>query len=67
MSVMTPSCPGDLEISGNYPNCNCDWVCEEKKNECEIAGDCGGDKVCSNGECVKLPEKKYVEINVKFI
>ena len=29
-------------------------------NECETAGDCGGDKVCSNGECIKLPEKKEV-------
>ncbi|MFH1608093.1 MAG: hypothetical protein ABIA78_03085 [archaeon] len=63
MSVMMPECPGDLKISGAYPDCNCDWKCDEIVNdECVMASDCGGENdVCSNGKCETIPGKIYVE------
>ncbi|MBU0977201.1 MAG: hypothetical protein KKD18_02190, partial [Nanoarchaeota archaeon] len=50
-------CPGDLEISGDYPDCDCEWVCEDvSDDECVVKSDCGGkNDVCSNGKCVTLP------------
>ena len=53
-------CNGKWEISGDYPNCNCNWVCEKEEisgDECATSDNCGNpDDVCSNGECVTLPE-----------
>ena len=55
---MMPACPGDLKISGIYPDCKCDWICEEiVKTECTMASDCGRqDDVCSNGKCIAIPK-----------
>ena len=63
MSTLMPSCPGNLKISGTYPDCSCNWVCEELVNdECVMASDCGGENdVCSNGKCETIPEKISVE------
>ena len=40
---------------------NCQEKIEKPKpivgEECVLANDCGGGRVCSNGKCVKLPEK----------
>jgi hypothetical protein len=59
MSNKMPECPGDLKISGNYPDCSCEWKCEEiVDNECMVANDCGGENdVCSNGKCESIHEK----------
>jgi hypothetical protein len=35
MSRMMPACPGNLEISGNYPDCNCNWVCIREYKDLE--------------------------------
>jgi len=59
MSNKIPECPGDLKISGDYPDCSCNWVCDEiVDNECMVASDCGGENdVCSNGKCETIHEK----------
>src|SRR3989339_813246 len=51
-------CSGNWKYSGLYPDCSCEWVCKEVVNdECVTKSDCGGENdVCSNGECVTLPE-----------
>lgn len=51
-------CPGHMEISGTYPECNCDWPCEELVGEeCTTRLNCGGENdVCSNGQCVEIPQ-----------
>ncbi len=58
-------CVGHPEISGTYPNCNCNWVCEQEEivgNECTTRSDCGGENdVCSNGKCVVIPEVIEIE------
>ncbi len=53
------SCNGHMEVSGTYPNCQCEMVCEDQAagNECVVKEDCGNsDDVCSNGRCVTLPQ-----------
>ncbi|MFH1425681.1 MAG: hypothetical protein ABIG28_03070 [archaeon] len=56
--VANYDCSGRMEISGDHPDCNCNWICEDVvKEECTVKGDCGGENdVCSNGKCVTLPE-----------
>ncbi len=53
-------CEGDWQISGNYPDCNCNWVCQAEdivRDECATREDCGGESdVCSNRRCVTIPE-----------
>jgi len=53
-----PDCVGHWEVSGEHPNCNCNWECDEiVAKECVVKGDCGGkNDVCSNGRCVTIPE-----------
>ena len=59
--VASFECLGYIEVSGTHPDCGCDWVCEEveeePEEECVVQGDCGGENdVCSNGNCVSIPE-----------
>ncbi len=52
-------CNGHLEVSGTYPDCRCEMICEDQAagNECVVKEDCGNpDDVCSNGRCVTLPQ-----------
>ena len=68
ISSMIPECPGHMEISGGYPDCDCNWICDEGAGEeCRVKSDCGGENdVCSNGKCVTLPGKvkpECAEIN----
>jgi hypothetical protein len=53
-------CEGQIEISGEYPNCICNKICEKegtKENQCSVREDCGNeDDVCSNGKCVTIPK-----------
>ncbi len=63
-------CSGNWKYSGLYPDCSCEWVCKEVVNdECVTKSDCGGENdVCSNGECVTLPEifeEESVEIVIE--
>ncbi|MBU0761375.1 MAG: hypothetical protein ABII03_04615 [Nanoarchaeota archaeon] len=69
ISSVTPGCPGHMEISGEHPSCDCEWICDEVVGkECNVKGDCGGkNDVCSNGKCVTLPEKKRGEIDCAVI
>ena len=32
-NILVPSCSGNWEISGNYPDCKCDFVCTPPQNE----------------------------------
>jgi len=67
MSTITPECPGDLKISGIYPDCNCEWICDEiSGEECITKEDCGEENdVCSNGKCETIPEKIDIEPTTK--
>ena len=59
-------CVGTLNVSGTYPDCKCEWECSKKEEEiekpivgeeCFVKEDCGGkDDVCSNGQCVTIPQ-----------
>ncbi len=61
--VIMTACEGEWDISGDYPNCNCNYVCKEiAGDKCELKSDCGNENdVCSNGRCVTIPEAIKVE------
>ncbi len=34
-SSAMPSCPGDYVVAGTYPDCSCDWICDDEKRDYE--------------------------------
>lgn len=62
------TCLGHSEISGVYPDCNCNWICGEgiAIDECATRDDCGSlNDVCSNGKCVTIPQKEEIVEEIK--